>query len=114
MIRLIKSLQRFVFQDSLHIIIIKKIITMLGHAFGKVIKIDYNTELATRGKFARIAVEVSLGSPLISQFLMDGRIQRVEYEALPTICFVCGKYGHTSSSCLDKLNLDKRGGRRII
>ena len=52
----------------------KKIIRMLGHVIGKVIKIDYNTELATRGKFARIAVEVSLGSLLISQFLLNGRI----------------------------------------
>ncbi|KAH9671659.1 hypothetical protein KPL70_017449 [Citrus sinensis] len=87
----------------------KKIIRMLGHVIGKVIKIDYNMELATRGKFACIAVEVSLESPLISQFLLDGRIQRVEYEALPTICFGCGKYGHTSSSCLDKLILKARG-----
>ncbi|KAK9175423.1 hypothetical protein WN944_027430 [Citrus x changshan-huyou] len=87
----------------------KKIIRMLGHVIGKVIKIDYNTELATRGKFARIAVEVSLGSPLISQFLLDGRIQRIEYEALPTICFGCGKYGHISSSCPDNLSLETRG-----
>ncbi|KAL9416731.1 hypothetical protein AB3S75_039842 [Citrus x aurantiifolia] len=87
----------------------KKIIRMLGHVIEKVIKIDYNTELATRGKFARIAVEVSLGSPLISQFLLDGRIQRIEYEALPTICFGCGKYGHISSSCPDNLSLETRG-----
>ena len=87
----------------------KKIIRMLGHVTGKVIKIDYNMELATRGKFAHIAVEVSLGSPLISQFLLDGRIQRIEYEVLPTICFGCGKCGHTSSSCPDKLILEARG-----
>ncbi|KAH9734566.1 DUF4283 domain-containing protein [Citrus sinensis] len=86
----------------------KKIIRMLGHVTGKVIKIDYNMELATRGKFAHIAVEVSLGSPLISQFLLDGRIQRIEYEALPTICFGCGKYGHTSPSCPDNLILEAR------
>ncbi|KAL9431996.1 hypothetical protein AB3S75_027078 [Citrus x aurantiifolia] len=87
----------------------KKIIRMLGHVIGKVIKIDYNTELATRGKFAHIAVEVSLGSPLTSQFLLDGRIQRIEYKALPTICFGCGKYGHISSSCPNNLILETRG-----
>ncbi|KAK9204277.1 hypothetical protein WN943_014535 [Citrus x changshan-huyou] len=92
----------------------KKIIRILGHVIGKVIKIDYNTELATRGKFARIAVEVSLGSPLISQFLLDGRIQRIEYEALPTICFGCGKYGHISSSCPDKLILENRGEKTAV
>ncbi|KAH9646492.1 hypothetical protein KPL70_024891 [Citrus sinensis] len=87
----------------------KKIIRMLGHVIGKVIKIDYNTELATKGKFTRNAVEASLKSPLISQFLLDGRIQRFEYEVLPTICFGCGKCGHTSSSCPDKLILEARG-----
>ncbi|KAH9696710.1 DUF4283 domain-containing protein [Citrus sinensis] len=97
------------FQVCLYTITIKNHIRMLGHVIGKVIKIDYNTELATRGKFARIAVEVSLGSPLISQFLLDGRIQRIEYEALPTICFGCGKYGHISSSCPDNLILETRG-----
>lgn len=84
----------------------KKIIRLLGHISGKVIKIDYNTELATRGKFARIAVEVHLDRLLISKFLLDGKVQRVEYESLPSICFGCGRYGHTNSSCPEKRNIE--------
>ncbi|KAG8488375.1 hypothetical protein CXB51_016356 [Gossypium anomalum] len=30
---------------------------------------------------------------------VDGAVQRVEYEALPTICFACGKYGHIKETC---------------
>lgn len=38
----------------------KCILKMLGLIIGKVLRIDYNTESATRGKFARIAVQVAL------------------------------------------------------
>lgn len=63
---------------------------MLGQVIRKVINIDYNVESATRGKFARIAVEISLSKPLCSQFLYEGKIQKIEYESLPTIYFQCG------------------------
>ncbi|KAL9419379.1 hypothetical protein AB3S75_037193 [Citrus x aurantiifolia] len=80
----------------------KKILRRLGQIIGSVIRIDYNTESAQRGKFARIAVEIDLKSPLISQFQLDGKVQRVEYENLSIICFHCGKYGHYMESCSDK------------
>ncbi|KAG8498856.1 hypothetical protein CXB51_005701 [Gossypium anomalum] len=40
-----------------------------------------------------------IGKPLVSKVLVDGKVQRVEYEALPTICFGCGKYGHVKDFC---------------
>ncbi|MBA0551780.1 hypothetical protein Golob_022646, partial [Gossypium lobatum] len=30
---------------------------------------------------------------------VDGAVQRVEYEALSTVCFSCGKYGHVKETC---------------
>lgn len=68
----------------------KKIIRLLGNVVGKILRIDYNTELVTRGKFVRIAVEINLDRPLDSQFLLDRKIQKVEYESFPSICFGCG------------------------
>lgn len=44
----------------------KKILRMLGQIFGRVFKIDYNTESASRGKFGRLAVEIDPNKPLIS------------------------------------------------
>ncbi|KAK5770446.1 hypothetical protein PVK06_046596 [Gossypium arboreum] len=44
-------------------------------------------------------VFVDLDKPLVSQVLVNGELQRVEYEALPTICFSCGKYGHPKKLC---------------
>ncbi|KDO39313.1 hypothetical protein CISIN_1g037277mg, partial [Citrus sinensis] len=77
----------------------KRILRMIGNVVGKVIKIDYNTESARRGKFARIAVEISLKKPLCSQFFLDGKLQNIEYENLPIICFNCGIYGHKNDDC---------------
>ncbi|KAH9698593.1 DUF4283 domain-containing protein [Citrus sinensis] len=78
-----------------------KNIRRLGEIVGPVVKIDHKTVEAQRGKFARIAVEIDLTKPLISQFNFEGRIQRVEYEYLPTICFDCGKVGHYKDACPD-------------
>lgn len=47
-----------------------------------------------------MAVYVNLNDPLISQILIDRKIQRVEYESLPMICFHCGRYGHMKENCL--------------
>ncbi|KAH9791203.1 DUF4283 domain-containing protein [Citrus sinensis] len=77
----------------------KRILRMLGQIIGTMVNIDYNTESATRGKFARIAVEVAFNKPFVSQFLLDGKIQKVEYESLPHICFQCGTYGHFRELC---------------
>lgn len=47
-----------------------------------------------------MAVFVNLDRPLISKVLVDGDVQRVEYESLPMVCFNCGKYGHVKELCL--------------
>ena len=63
------------------------------------IKIDANTDFSICGRFTRLAISVSLDKPLVSQFELDGMMQKVEYEGLPVICFACGRYGHNSNNC---------------
>ncbi|KAK9205125.1 hypothetical protein WN943_015392 [Citrus x changshan-huyou] len=77
----------------------RKILQKLGQLVGNVIKIDSNTASSTRGRFARLAVSISLTRPLVSQFELDGKLQKVEYEGLPVICYKCGRYGHSSNNC---------------
>ena len=51
-----------------------------------------------------------MDKPLVSQFILDGKIQKVEYECLPRICFACGRYEHVSGACPEKkdsLGIDK-------
>ncbi|KAA3486878.1 LINE-1 reverse transcriptase isogeny [Gossypium australe] len=76
-----------------------KIITQIGGMVGKVVKLDMNTDNKARGRFARMAVYVDLEKPLVSQILINGRKQNVEYESLSTIYFQCGRYGHIDISC---------------
>ncbi|KAH1083257.1 hypothetical protein J1N35_023018 [Gossypium stocksii] len=83
----------------------RKIITEIGELVGKVVKLDLNTDCRSRGRFARMAVYINLEKSLISQTLINGRTQMVEYESLSTICFHCGRYGHVESICTLKLHV---------
>ncbi|CAN1790449.1 Putative ribonuclease H protein At1g65750 [Linum perenne] len=76
-----------------------QVLTSLGNLIGKTIKIDFNTQRAERGKFARIAIEIDLSEPLASVVELDGALQKVEYENMPFLCFDCGKVGHESGNC---------------
>ncbi|CAN1152494.1 hypothetical protein LINPERHAP2_LOCUS18778 [Linum perenne] len=66
-----------------------QVLTSLGNLVGKTIKIDFNTQRAERGKFARIAVELDLDEPLPPVVMLDGAAQHIEYENLPNLCFDC-------------------------
>lgn len=71
----------------------------IGQAIGRVVKIDANTMCAGWGRFARLGVCVDLRKPLVLKVRINGSIQRVEYEGLPTICFKCGFYRHVYELC---------------
>ncbi|KAL4273826.1 hypothetical protein GQ457_13G020550 [Hibiscus cannabinus] len=77
----------------------RSMITAIGECIGPVLKIDYQTESGCRGRFARMAVSLDLRKPLVSKLSINGRLQVVEYESLPTIYFECGKYGHVKDVC---------------
>ncbi|KAH1039750.1 hypothetical protein J1N35_041493 [Gossypium stocksii] len=77
----------------------KRILEAMGGLVGKVAKLNFNTNNKTRGHFARMVVFVDLDRLLVSQVLVNGELIRVEYEALPTICFSCRKYGHLKETC---------------
>ncbi|KAH1081878.1 hypothetical protein J1N35_021639 [Gossypium stocksii] len=77
----------------------KSLLKSIGGIIGPVAKIDQNTENRSRGQFARLAVFVNLDQPLVSKIVIDGRIQHVEYESLPLVCFGCGRYGHSKEIC---------------
>lgn len=53
-----------------------------------------------------MAVEIDLQKPLVSRFNFNGRVQKVEYEYMPTICFGCGKFGHYRDACMDADDID--------
>ncbi|KAL4361184.1 hypothetical protein GQ457_04G025550 [Hibiscus cannabinus] len=60
-------------------------------------------EIGRRGRFSRMALSIDLSKPLILKILFNGRVQLIEYESLPVICFNCGKYGHAKEIFPDLL-----------
>ncbi|CAN1336798.1 hypothetical protein LINPERPRIM_LOCUS37313 [Linum perenne] len=83
-----------------------QVLTSLGNIVGKTVKINFNTQQAGRGKFARIAIEIDLEDPLPPVVLLDGVPQPVEYESLPNLCFKCGRIGHVSNRCPSNPTVD--------
>ncbi|XVF00748.1 hypothetical protein REPUB_Repub04eG0028100 [Reevesia pubescens] len=75
------------------------ILLKIGNAIGKTLMVDRNTMVASRGKYARICMEVNLTKPLVPKIFTEGRWQSVEYERLGMVCFNCGKFGHSKEQC---------------
>ncbi|XP_039119052.1 uncharacterized protein LOC120255255 [Dioscorea cayenensis subsp. rotundata] len=65
--------------------------------------IDEFTNSLSRSKYARICVEIDLSKPLSRGFWIGDDLHRVfvvvQYERLPTFCYMCGMIGHGSNSC---------------
>ncbi|KAK5772032.1 hypothetical protein PVK06_048293 [Gossypium arboreum] len=57
----------------------KKIIKVIGNTIGKVVRLDFNTDSRTRGRFARIAAYINLDRPLVAQVL-TARVDPVAVE----------------------------------
>ncbi|GAU44437.1 hypothetical protein TSUD_129310 [Trifolium subterraneum] len=81
-----------------------KVLTSIGNRIGRTIKVDKNTLLQERGKYARLCVEVDLLKPLLAMFTVKGRTYKVEYEGLHLLCLGCGNFGHYVEGCPAKVN----------
>lgn len=77
----------------------KSVLKKTESLLGRLLKIDYNTNVEKRGKFTRIAVELVFSKPLLPKFLINGKVQAIEYEGFPHVCFSCGIYGHSKDTC---------------
>ncbi|KAF7839640.1 hypothetical protein G2W53_008122 [Senna tora] len=71
---------------------------IVGNLIGKKLKVDPATSIKTRGKFARICVEINLKRSLVLRVKIRGRTFEVEYEGLHLVCFHCGKSMQVSTS----------------
>ncbi|RYR43110.1 hypothetical protein Ahy_A08g039539 [Arachis hypogaea] len=76
----------------------------VGSAIGHMLKIDRTTSIHSRGKFARICVEIDLTKQLIPRISVLGCELHLEYEGLHQICFMCGRYGHRSEQCMENVS----------
>lgn len=47
-------------------------------------------------------MEIDLECPLKNQAEIDGVEPKVEYECLPTVCYICRRVGHNSAFCPER------------
>jgi hypothetical protein len=78
----------------------ENVLMALGAAIGRPIKVDIRTIEASRGKFARICVEIDLNLPVVGKIWFRNKWFHVEYEGLHLLCNKCGYYGHVSRNCI--------------
>jgi hypothetical protein len=79
-----------------------RVLKNIGNKIGSTVKVDKNTVMQERGKYARLCVEVDLTKPLLAMFMIKGRKYNVEYEGLHLLCKTCGRFGHYSEGCKEK------------
>lgn len=79
----------------------------IGKRIGRPVKVDYATSVTSRGKYARLCVEVDLSKTLLPKFRLKQRIRKIEYEGLYLVCFKCGIYGHREEVCGKAANNNK-------
>ncbi|XP_020238357.1 uncharacterized protein LOC109817506 [Cajanus cajan] len=77
----------------------ESVLLTIASAIGKPIKVDLNTLNMTRGRFARVCVEINLNEPVVGRFFLNGVWYNVEYEGLHLLCSSCGCYGHVLRNC---------------
>ncbi|KAL4298012.1 hypothetical protein GQ457_12G025440 [Hibiscus cannabinus] len=77
----------------------RSLLESIGSCIGSVVKIDFHSDNGSRGRFARMAIKINLRNPLVSKLVINGKVQLVEYESLPVVCFGCGMYGHVQDLC---------------
>lgn len=60
----------------------------LGKKISRPIKVDYATSVTSRGKFARLCVEVDLYKTLLSKFCLRKNVRKIEYEGFYLVSYV--------------------------
>ena len=71
----------------------------IRRAIGPVLRINATTAAGTRGRYARLCVQVDLDTPLPQSVLIGRFKQDILYEGIGTLCFSCGRIGHRKSHC---------------
>ncbi|XP_023883249.1 uncharacterized protein LOC136069532 [Quercus suber] len=76
-----------------------EVLEQIGDAIGKVLRIDAQTAMKARGKYARLCIQVDMNKPLINTVLIGKFEQPVSYEGIQKLCFTCGRLGHKKDDC---------------
>ena len=74
-------------------------LNQIGESIGKFLRIDSNTAMEARGKYARLCIQIDINKPLVNHILIGRLEQAVYYEGIQSLCFSCGRLGHKVEAC---------------
>nr|XP_016467815.1 PREDICTED: uncharacterized protein LOC107790404 [Nicotiana tabacum] len=84
-----------------------EILGRIGSKLGQLLKIDICTSSTTRGRYARICIEVPLEKPLKTHLYIGNHRQSLLYEGLNLLCTNCGRFGHPANNCPESISVPK-------
>lgn len=76
-----------------------QVLKKLGNTIGKLLTIDTWTSSTTRGRYARLCVEVPLDKSLKTHLFIGNRRQIILYDGLNMLCTSCGHLGRNTRAC---------------
>lgn len=75
------------------------ILQRVGSKIGTLLKINTCTSATTRGRYARICIEVPLEQPLKIHIFIGMHCQQILHEGLNMFCTLYGRLGHNKALC---------------
>lgn len=76
-----------------------EVLKQIGESIRKVLRIDSHTTTESRGKYARLCIQIDLNKPFINTVIIGRFEQGVTYKVLHRLCFSCGRVGHKTKNC---------------
>ncbi|KAK2412313.1 zinc ion binding / nucleic acid binding protein [Trifolium repens] len=87
----------------------ESLLLALASAVGTPVKVDLHTLDVSRGKFARVCIEIDLDKPVVGKVWFRDFWYHVEYEGLHLLCKCCGLYGHVARNCPTTIKEQENG-----
>lgn len=76
-----------------------EVLLQIGKSIGTMLRVDTHTASESRGRFARLCVQVNVTKPLVTAILIGKFEQPVCYEGIHHLCFSCGRMDHRRENC---------------
>ena len=77
-----------------------KALHQIDNSISNVLRVNTFTTFESRGRFARLCIQIDVEKPLVEAILIRKFEQPVSYEGIHKLCFGCGRLGHRREVCL--------------